>query len=45
MFYKNKIEHIRSIGFSLPKDVEYALSEIMIEHVLPKVKLKEIYLI
>ena len=27
MFYKNKIEHIRSIGFSLPKDVEYALSE------------------
>lgn len=26
MFYKNKIEHIRSIGFSLPKDVEYALS-------------------
>lgn len=27
VFYKNKIEHIRSIGFSLPKDVEYALSE------------------
>lgn len=27
MFYKNKIEHIKSIGFSLPKDVEYALSE------------------
>lgn len=27
MFYKNKIEHIRSTGFSLPKDVEYALSE------------------
>ena len=27
MFYKNKIEHIRSVGFSLPKDVEYALSE------------------
>lgn len=27
MIYKNKIEHIRSIGFSLPKDVEYALSE------------------
>lgn len=27
MFYNNKIEHIRSIGFSLPKDVEYALSE------------------
>ena len=27
MFYNNKIEHIRSIGFSLPKDVEYAISE------------------
>lgn len=27
MFYKNKIEHIRSIGFSLPKDVKYALSK------------------
>ena len=27
MFYKNKIEHIISIGFSLPKDVEYSLSE------------------
>ena len=25
-FYKNKTEHIRSIGFQLPQDVKYALS-------------------